>query len=295
MRARYKPFVTIALLVCALVILAPRVNAQTEGAAQILQRINQARAQANLPPLTRNPELDAAAQTHAQDLLEHGAALGHRGSDGSNISQRIARAGYAGDAVGENWASYRTLDKIFEFWLNDPPHRKNILEPRYREIGIGVAMRANGGWIVVTDFGARTGSAKAVQAESAPKQKKAKPTLAPTRKPTLKPTVPPTQVPPTRKPQPKPTAVPPPAPTTAPIVQVAVAPAAPKPKIKPLRVRAKIARVSLQGSAGASQGNAAARGDVGRMLLGGALSMGGVMLLGLAVVGQSRRTRRCYF
>ena len=58
---------------------------------------------------------------------------------------------------GENWANYRTVQQAFAVWWNEPPgddpHRRNILEPNYREIGIGVARGY--GYFFIADFGSR--------------------------------------------------------------------------------------------------------------------------------------------
>lgn len=269
-------------------------SGQDDVAAQVLKRINRAREDAGMPALSRNPQLDAAAQAHANDLLQNGARLGHTGSDGSSIKQRVAGSGFAGGAVGENWAGYRSVDKVMEFWLNDAPHRRNILNRRYSEIGIGVATRPNGGFVVVTDFGGEKERAAPAEVQPAAAPKKARPTQVPT-----KPKPKPTAVPPTRKPASKPTREPtplPPPPTKAPpVVKVALAQPPPKPPvINPPGARGTAARLLLRGDANARVGVAETRGDPLRMTLGGTLSLAGVLLLGVAVVGQRRRHRPGY-
>ena len=273
----------VALLVLVFALVAcvvSNVSAQDDVSAQVLKRINRARADANLPALERNAQLDAAAQGHANDLLQNGAQLGHRGSDGSNIKQRIARAGYNGAFVGENWAGYRTLDKIFEFWLNDPPHYKNIVNAKYREVGIGVGARANGGYIIVTDFGAQANGAESSAAQPTNVPPKSKPTQVPTKpKPQ-----------PTRKPTRQPTAVPTQIPTQVPtVVQVAIAEPSVKKSLVPLRVRGKIARVGLNGRAEVSIASTRVQADAMRLWFGGALFVAGALLLCVSIVGHRRR------
>ncbi len=280
MRVSYKHIALLLFVFTLVVSVVTMVSAQDDVSAQVLKRINRARAEVNLPALERNAQLDAAAQGHANDLLQNGAQLGHRGSDGSNIKQRIARAGYNGAFVGENWAGYRTLDKIFEFWLNDPPHYKNIVNAKYRQVGIGIAARANGGYIIVTDFGAQTNGAESSAAPPTNVPQKIKPTEAPT-KPKLQPT---------RKPTRQPTAVPPQIPTQVPtVVQVAIAEPSVKKSLAPLRVRGKIARVVLNGRAQIAIGDARGQGDATRLWLGGALFVGGALLLSVSIVGYRRR------
>lgn len=264
-------------------------NAQDDLATQVLQRINGARADAGLPQLTRNAQLDAAAQGHADDLMQHGARLGHGGSDGSTFRQRIARAGFGGENVGENWAGYRSLDKIMDFWLNDAPHRRNILNRGYSEIGIGVAVRSNGGAIVVTDFGGQKTAAAPPQVQpAAAAPQKARPTKAP-----VKPKANATAIPPTRKPTRIPTTEPTALPTKAvAVVQVAIVQPSTTTSQKPPAASGKASRVVLSGDARAVLGAGESSGDATRMTFGGALSLGGALLLGVAVVGQQRRFRR---
>ena len=277
-------FGLIGLFVCG----AANLNAQNDTAGQVLARINQARGDAGLPPLTRNAQLDAAAQAHADDLQKNGVSLGHRGSDGSSIKQRIARAGYGGGTTGENWAAYRTLDQIMNFWLKDPPHRRNILHSKFREIGIGVAHRANGGLIVITDFGA-PGNVPEIAAPAAPiKRTPQKPRAAPTQ---VKPAAPKATRAPTRKPTAKPTqspqqavpATPMPEPTRVALATVPqpIAPAA-------LRARGRIAKIYLQADAAGNAGILNTSDDAFRMTFGAGLAMGGLILLGIAVVGHLR-------
>ncbi len=80
------------------------------------------------------------------------------GSDGAALRSRLARAGYAARAASENWANTWNAQGTFAMWFNEPPgadpHRRNILDPAYKEIGIGIAA---GGWgyYFVADFGSR--------------------------------------------------------------------------------------------------------------------------------------------
>lgn len=262
--------------------------AQEDVAAQVLARINQARAAAGLPALARSAQLDAAAQAHADDLRKNGVSLGHRGSDGSTIKQRLERAGYGGAVTGENWAAYRTLDQIMDFWLNDPPHRQNILRAKFREIGIGVAARANGGLIVITDFGAPA---------NAPEMAVAAPVAAPTKKPRQKPRAAPTQTvapkptaAPTRKPTRKPTVAPTVAPQAAP-TRVALAPAsqaAPASASIALRAGGRVAKSFARGAASSRAGILIDADAPLRRMLGAGLAAGGALGLGIAWLGRRR-------
>ncbi len=293
----------LALLIVLCAVGFSTTRAQEDVATQVLSRINQARAEAGLPPLARHPQLDAAAQGQADDMVVNGSRLGHRGSDGSNFRQRIARAGYVSDMVGENWAAYRSMDKIFEFWLNDPPHRRNILRNKYSEVGIGVGVRSNGSFIIVTDFGG--GSVAAVPESAAPPPQPAMEVQAAPTEPPVEPTAappPPTEAPPPPTPEPtEPPPPPPPSPTAVPtiapaqppptVVMVALAPAPPARPTRPITGRVKAQRLVVEAHAAAHLGTVPVRGDYRRVLMGITLSVGSMMLLGISMVGHRQYVR----
>jgi uncharacterized protein YkwD len=95
----------------------------------------------------------------------------HDSPDGSQFWKRVRRfygpSGYETWSVGENllWSSGR-LDAAaaLRLWMSSPGHRKNILTPRWREIGlsaVGVSSAPGvfGGRdvvIITTDFGVRS-------------------------------------------------------------------------------------------------------------------------------------------
>lgn len=120
--------------------------------------INQIRVNAGLHPLRVHPLLTLAANLHIQDMTSSGV-YGHTGSDGSSVHIRVARTGYRTEGWnGENWAVSTTVDKSVEWWMDDPPHRENVLNRSYTEMGIGTAPHPLGwGLILVVDFS--TGSA----------------------------------------------------------------------------------------------------------------------------------------
>jgi uncharacterized protein YkwD len=127
--------------------------------------LNGERADHGLAPLTPNARLAAAASAYAQDLVA-GSYFSHTGRDGSGVRERIERTGYLPSdrawRIGENlaWGTgvLAMPASIVEAWMNSPGHRDNILNPAYREIGIGVvagnpAARDGAGATYATEFG----------------------------------------------------------------------------------------------------------------------------------------------
>ena len=125
-------------------------------AQQILDDVNRARGDHGLPPLALNAALTEAAQRHVDDVIASGR-WGHYGSDGSNIYQRAARAGYPSSAVSENWVAVGAPERAIVWWMNDWIHRVNILGTHWDDIGVGAGWTPGGMYIFVTDFGNRDG------------------------------------------------------------------------------------------------------------------------------------------
>jgi uncharacterized protein YkwD len=137
--------------------------------AGLLQQLNAVRVDHGLAALRANARLAAAAGQHSREMADDGY-FDHNSFDGTPFSARIARwypvASYRSWAVGENllWSS-PSVDPsgAVAMWMRSPAHRANILNPRWRDIGIGaVESNTAGGTfthrpvtIITTDFGLR--------------------------------------------------------------------------------------------------------------------------------------------
>jgi uncharacterized protein YkwD len=136
--------------------------------------INRERTMHGERPLRPNRRLRRAAQAHSQSMA-FGDYFQHDGAGGPGGGTPLARmrsVGYisssrVGFEVGENIAwgtlSLSTPRAIVASWMASPGHRANILDPHYRETGIGVSphpisSRAHGqaGAIYTQDFGVIT-------------------------------------------------------------------------------------------------------------------------------------------
>jgi uncharacterized protein YkwD len=92
------------------------------------------------PPLTLGPPtLERAAAEHSQDMAKHNY-MDHTGRDGSTPADRVTRAGYKWQAVGENLAS-GTLspEETVNGWIGSPHHCENLMSPRFTEMVIAYA------------------------------------------------------------------------------------------------------------------------------------------------------------
>ena len=98
--------------------------------------------------LRANTGLALAGQRHARDMVRK-HYFAHDSRSGRDFKDRIVRTGYTrGSAaiLGENlaWGSHNlaTPRAIVRGWMNSPGHRANILQPRFRHLGIGIVRAA---------------------------------------------------------------------------------------------------------------------------------------------------------
>lgn len=135
----------------------------------IVERINAVRGERGLRPLAVANGLRTAAFAHTRALATRGL-FQHESADGTPFHKRVGRyygqSGFDSWSVGENLV-FGTVpfgaSEAVEAWLASPGHRRNMLSPHWREIGVGVVIAAGapgvfGGDTVViatADFGTR--------------------------------------------------------------------------------------------------------------------------------------------
>jgi uncharacterized protein YkwD len=118
-----------------------RLADRTRVEADMLERVNGVRRGAGLPPLVSSPLLDRLSQQHAEDMLTRSYS-GHRTPEGLGPSDRARADGYR-SGIGENIVEQRfSAAEAMEAWLDSPAHRRNILDPGCRELGLGLAVGA---------------------------------------------------------------------------------------------------------------------------------------------------------
>src|SRR5215210_1231637 len=127
--------------------------------ADMLAQVNAQRRKAGAPPLALNADLQQAAQAHAQDMLAR-AFFAHKSPSGTTVRERSRKAGYDWRTIGENIAEGQTsVNEVMTTWMNSKGHRENILNPAFRELGVGLVLGKgrDGEYRViwVQNFGAR--------------------------------------------------------------------------------------------------------------------------------------------
>jgi uncharacterized protein YkwD len=133
--------------------------------AATLCLINAARAERGLGRLGTTSSLTRAASVHSRNMAMHDF-FSHDSPAGSTPKERIASAGYLDGAsswaIGETiaWGRGRMASpsSIVRSWLESPGHRAILLDGRYDDVGIGIALGSPVGGSGATftgDFGER--------------------------------------------------------------------------------------------------------------------------------------------
>ena len=131
--------------------------------ARVVALVNDARSSsrrcgrerfAAAPSLAVSQQLNDAAASHARDMARK-KFFEHRGSNGSQPKDRVLRAGYQSRLTGENIAyGPESAEEVVAGWLASPGHCANIMDPRFQDIGVGLAVGRKRSQIYwVQDFG----------------------------------------------------------------------------------------------------------------------------------------------
>jgi len=117
-------------------------------ATRALQLVNDVRARGThcgdelfgpAPPVSLSGTLANVALGHANDMAEKNY-FEHVDPAGQSPADRVRAVGYSEKLVGENIAyGPKSVDEVVQGWLDSPGHCENIMDPRFVEMGIGLA------------------------------------------------------------------------------------------------------------------------------------------------------------
>ncbi len=112
-------------------------TAATLAAEKILEATNRERASAGLKPITAEKRLSDAASEKISDMIAKNY-FAHVSPDGKGAGEWVKDAGYRYILIGENLAmgNFKDEEDLVAAWMASPGHRANILNPKFKEIGI---------------------------------------------------------------------------------------------------------------------------------------------------------------
>lgn len=118
--------------------------APDQFATQVLELLNQERLAAGEEPVQRDGLLEQIAASRALDMAMQGY-FSHYSPTGVSVLTLLSDAGVPYAAAGENiarsnYAAGEVVRTIHNAWMASEGHRANMLDARYREAGIGIAV-----------------------------------------------------------------------------------------------------------------------------------------------------------
>ncbi len=102
---------------------------------EVLDLVNKERASYGLSALQADSRVQAAAKVRANEILK---SFSHTRPDGRAFSTALNESGAKYSGAGENIAKgQRTPEEVVNAWMNSAGHRANILNSKYKYIGVG--------------------------------------------------------------------------------------------------------------------------------------------------------------
>lgn len=110
---------------------------------QVVQLTNEERTKRGLSPLKVNVELSKVAREKSADMARNNYFSHNSPTYGSPFDM-MKQFGISYRTAGENIAKgQRTPQEVVNAWMNSAGHRKNILNPSFKEIGVGYVENGN--------------------------------------------------------------------------------------------------------------------------------------------------------
>lgn len=105
-------------------------------AQKVVDLVNEERAKEGLSPLQLDLDVTNAAQVRAKEIQ---SSFSHTRPDGRSCFTALDEAGVSYRGAGENIAlGQKTPEQVMNDWMNSEGHRKNIMNPNFKYIGVGV-------------------------------------------------------------------------------------------------------------------------------------------------------------
>lgn len=146
--ARRRSVVAFVLLVVTAFSLGVVASASAGLSSQertVVVLINRERARRGLPCVAIRANLCRAAEAHSAEMMRL-QYFAHRSAGGAMTATRVIRAGYGrtgyrswavAELIGYGYGLAGTPRAMVSRWMDSKLHRAKILDPRWRDIGVG--------------------------------------------------------------------------------------------------------------------------------------------------------------
>lgn len=126
----------------------PQSTVQGHSKQEIINNTNKYRSMHGLPPVKNSPELDNIAQDWANHLAQT-QDLQHRPQHWNSYPAYIPAGG---ENILQAWDDYSDA-QLTKLWYDSPGHKKIMLDPKAKTVGIGIAETSEGKLYAVQNYG----------------------------------------------------------------------------------------------------------------------------------------------
>ena len=110
---------------------------------QVLDLVNAERAKRGISALTLDSSLSSVATKKSQDMIDKNY-FDHTSPTYGSPFDMMKQFGISYRSAGENIAKgQKTPQEVVAAWMNSEGHRKNILNPNFTNLGVGIAKDSN--------------------------------------------------------------------------------------------------------------------------------------------------------
>lgn len=108
-----------------------------ESERKMFDLVNQERIKFGVKPLIWDEQLAKVGRNHSEDMFVRGY-FSHYSPEGKDVGDRLLDISIPFSVAGENLALAPTVTRAHTGLINSQGHRRNILDPAFAKIGIGV-------------------------------------------------------------------------------------------------------------------------------------------------------------
>lgn len=114
-----------------------QLTVDNQSEQRMFELVNQERVRAGVKPLIWDVKLAEVGRLHSQDMFKRGY-FSHYSPEGKDVGDRLEQAQIPYTIAGENLALAPDIIRAHNGLMNSEGHRRNILDPAFSKIGIGV-------------------------------------------------------------------------------------------------------------------------------------------------------------
>ena len=126
-----------------------RVDAAAES--RMLALANAERVKAGAPALVVDDKIVVVARAYSRDMFER-RYFSHYSPEGEDAAGRMDKGGVSFTVAGENLAYAPDVETAHRGLMESEGHKRNILDPQFRRIGIGIIATDSFGIMITQNF-----------------------------------------------------------------------------------------------------------------------------------------------